>query len=281
MSREMGTKNIKLSVCLITYNHERFIAQAIESVLMQQTNFDFEIMIGEDDSSDKTREIVKEYKERFPDKIRLFLNDRKNVIYILGQPTGLWNFTNTLKHARGEYVALLEGDDYWTSPSKLQQQVDILEREQYLAGCFHETQLLYEDGSLGKVYGRDANDVMYPEDTITALSPFHTSSFVFRKDALHIPDWFFETPNADMALFSIVSAFGPLKKIPEIMSGYRKHEMGISSRPDMKENVRSNRIRLIERLNTFHGLRYDSKAKDVIGDIKKIFKKKLSSLIFN
>lgn len=271
---------MKLSVCISTYNHEQFIAGAVESVLMQHADFDFEILIGEDDSSDNTREIVKEYKERFSDRIRLFLNDRKNVIYIHGQPTGLWNVINKLNNARGEYIALLDGDDYWTSPSKLQQQVAILEREPYLAGCFHETQILYEDGSLGNVSGRDANDVMYPEDTITALSPFHTSSFVFRKKALQIPDWFFETPNADMALFSIVSAYGPLKKIPEIMSVYRKHEMGISNRPDMKENVRSNRIRLIERLNAFHGFRYDSKAKVVIGDIKKIFNKKLLSRIF-
>lgn len=263
----MGTTNIKLSVCLSTYNHEEFIAEAIDSVLMQQTDFDYEIIIGEDDSSDNTRAIVKGYKERFPDRIRLFLNSRENVIYINGKPTGLWNFVNKLKNANGKYIAVLDGDDYWTSPLKLQKQVDILESDQSLGGCFHETQLIYEDGSFGKVYGRDTSDLMYTEDTITALSPFHTSSFVFRNDALQIPDWFLENQSADMALFSIISSFGPLKKIPEVMSVYRKHKGGITSRPDIIDNFIDNRIKLIERLNAFHKFRYDLKAKDVICQI--------------
>jgi glycosyltransferase involved in cell wall biosynthesis len=257
---------------MVTYNHERYIAQAIESVLMQQTTFDYEIVIGEDDSSDNTRAIVKEYKERFPDRIRLFLNSRNDVIYIHGAPTGLWNIVNCLNNVRGKYIALLEGDDYWTSPSKLQKQVDILEKDQSLGGCFHETQLVYEDGSLGKVYGRDANDLMYPDDTITAYSPFHTSSLVFRNDALQFPDWLFETQSADMALFSIVSAFGPLQKIPEIMSIYRKHKGGVTNRPDVVANFCNNRISLIERLNNFHGHKYDKKAKEVISQILKLHK---------
>ncbi len=266
----MNIENAKLSVCLTTYNHEQFIAQAIESVLMQQTTFDYEIIIGEDDSSDNTRAIVKDYKERFADRIRLFLNSRDTVIYINGKPTGLWNFINKLNNTRGKYIALLDGDDYWTSPQKLQKQVDILESDQSLGGCFHETQLVYEDGSLGKIYGRDVNDLMYQDDTITAYSPFHTSSFVFRKEALQIPDWFHETQSADMALFSIVSAFGPLKKIPEIMSIYRKHKGGISNRPDVIDKFTNNRIRLIERLNTFHGLTYNNKAMDVIRQIREM-----------
>lgn len=264
---------IKLSVCIATYNHEQYIAQAIDSVLQQQTDFDFEIIIGEDDSADNTRAVVKDYQERFPNLIRLLLNSRENVIYINGVATGLWNFINCLNNARGEYIALLEGDDYWSSPYKLQQQVELLVKERNLGGCFHETQMIYEDGGLGKVYGRDADDLLYPEDTITTLSPFHTSSFVFRKDALQIPDWFYSNHNADMALFSIVSAFGPLKKIPEIMSVYRKHAGGISSQPNVKNNVCNNRTRLIERLNSFHGFKYDKKAQDVVREIATIFGK--------
>lgn len=261
-----------LSVCLSTYNHERFIAQAIESVLMQQTSFDFEIIIGEDDSSDNTRTIVELYKERYPDKIRLCLNSRENVVCIHGQPTGLSNFVTEFNSSKGKYIALLDGDDYWSSPCKLQKQVDILERSQNAAGCFHETQLVYEDGCLGKVYGKDACDIMCTEDTITALSPFHTSSFIFRKEAFHVPNWFYEVPSADMALFSIVSVFGPLIKLPEVMSFYRKHEMGISSRPDMKENFFRNRIKLIECLNTFHKFKFDRKAKEVIREISEMDK---------
>ena len=98
---------MKASVSLITYNQAAFIAQAIESVLEQQTTFDFELLIGEDDSSDGTRDIVRQYQARYPGRIRLFLNDRKNVVYVNGKPTGLWNFANNIRNTRGEYVALL------------------------------------------------------------------------------------------------------------------------------------------------------------------------------
>ena len=82
----------KVTVSITTYNHEKYIKQAVESALSQNTNFEYEILIGEDDSSDNTREIVKTLKNKYPNKIRLLLNDRKNVIYINGKPTGRWNF---------------------------------------------------------------------------------------------------------------------------------------------------------------------------------------------
>lgn len=108
-----------VSVLMITYNHEKYIAQAIDSVLMQKTNFDYEIVIGEDCSTDKTREIVLEYKAKHPDKIKLLLQEKN-----LGM---IQNFIDTLKACTGKYIALLEGDDYWTDPYKLQKQVDFLE----------------------------------------------------------------------------------------------------------------------------------------------------------
>lgn len=87
---------MKLSVCITTYNHEKYIAQAIESVSMQRTDFDYEIIIGEDDSKVNTRAIVKKYMRKYPDKIRLFLSDRKNVSCINAGPTGRWNFINNM-----------------------------------------------------------------------------------------------------------------------------------------------------------------------------------------
>ncbi len=116
-----------VSVNIVTYNHAKYISQAIEGALKQKTNFPFEILIGEDDSSDGTREICIEYAKNHPEKIRLFLNDRKNVIYINGRPTGRWNMINLIKNSKGKYIALCEGDDYWTDPYKLQKQVDFLE----------------------------------------------------------------------------------------------------------------------------------------------------------
>ena len=137
---------------MTTYNHEKFISQAIDSVLMQKADFDYELLIGEDDSEDQTRDIVKNFAGKYPDKIRLFLNDRKNVIYINGRPTGRWNFINLLKHARGEYVALLDGDDYWTDPLKLQKQIAFLENHLDYFLCIHPCEFLIHntDGSIIK-----------------------------------------------------------------------------------------------------------------------------------
>ena len=118
---------IKVSVIVPTYNHEPYIRQCLDSLVNQETSFPYEILVGEDDSRDGTREICKEYAAKYPDKIRLFLNDRQNVVYIHGFPTGRWNFINLLRHARGEYVAFCDGDDFWNVPHKLQKQVDYLE----------------------------------------------------------------------------------------------------------------------------------------------------------
>lgn len=113
-----------VSICIMTYNHEKWIAQAIESALMQKTNFPFKIVIGEDCSTDKTREIVKRYAEQYPNKIKALLH-LKN----LGPPhsPGRNNFLSILKQYSSKYIAMLEGDDYWTDPFELQKQVDFLE----------------------------------------------------------------------------------------------------------------------------------------------------------
>ncbi|MGI9517093.1 MAG: glycosyltransferase family 2 protein, partial [Pirellulaceae bacterium] len=108
-----------VSVCMITYNHAPYIARALDSVICQETSFPFEICLGEDESSDGTREICEEYARRYPDLIRMFCRSRNDVIYVDGHATGRFNLLETLKSCRGKYIALLEGDDYWCHPQKL------------------------------------------------------------------------------------------------------------------------------------------------------------------
>jgi glycosyltransferase involved in cell wall biosynthesis len=105
---------------MITYNHEKYISQAIESVLMQKTNFSLELVIGEDCSADTTRKICIDYKNKYPDFIKLSLPDKN-----LGMVS---NFIYTLLTCTGKYIALCEGDDCWTDPYKLQKQVDFLDK---------------------------------------------------------------------------------------------------------------------------------------------------------
>lgn len=119
-------KNPLVSVCLLTYNQEPYIARAIEGILAQKTDFEFELVIGEDGSIDGTAEICGEFSGRFPDKIRLFCRSRADVIFVDGCPTARNNFIRTLRACRGRYIAYCEGDDYWQDEKKLQKQVDFL-----------------------------------------------------------------------------------------------------------------------------------------------------------
>ena len=130
---------MKLSVAMITYNHERFIRQAIESVLDQKVNFDFEIVIGEDCSTDSTRTIVAELQQQYPDRIVALMRPHN-----LG---AMRNLQETLAACKGQYVALLEGDDYWTSQHKLQKQVDFLDARPDCAISCHRAQFIDEMNS--------------------------------------------------------------------------------------------------------------------------------------
>src|SRR3954451_21269603 len=146
MIEKLNRKSLPLvSVCIITYNHKDYISQCLDSILMQQTNFPFEIIVGEDESSDGTREICKKFAENYPHKIRLFLRSRKDVIYYNGSATGRYNFVENLKAARGKYVAICEGDDHWIDPLKLQKQFDFMEKNKEFTHCFHAAVNMFKD----------------------------------------------------------------------------------------------------------------------------------------
>src|ERR1700722_19282110 len=134
------SRNMKLSVCIFTFNHEHFIGQAIEGALGQKTNFDFEIVVGEDCSTDSTRTIVMHYQECYPGKIRALLNP--------GNLGMMANNSRTIMECKGEYIALLDGDDYWTYENKLQAQVDFLENNSDYVLCFHNAGVLNLDGRI-------------------------------------------------------------------------------------------------------------------------------------
>lgn len=199
---------------------------------MQEANFDYEILVGEDDSSDGTREIVKSYAEKYPDKIRLFLNDRKNVIYINGKATGRWNLVNNLKHCRGEYIALLEGDDYWTSPHKLQKQVDYLELHKDYSFCYHRVERIRETGDLIRSdYGLHLKKDTYTVEDLYGRNFIPTCSVVFRSGIQNeLPDWFYKILTADWALHILNARRGKFGYLDEIMAVYRTHSEGVWSK---------------------------------------------------
>ena len=128
---------MKLSVAMITYNHKRFIGQAIESVLAQKVNFDYELVIGEDCSTDGTRSVILDFQRRYPERIVCLLRERN-----IG---AMRNLSGTIAACRGQYLAILEGDDYWSCTSKLQKQVDFLDAHPDWAICCSRAEVRNED----------------------------------------------------------------------------------------------------------------------------------------
>lgn len=165
----------KVSVIVLTYNHEKYIKQALESILMQQVDFDYEILIGDDCSTDHTPEILKEYQARYPEKIYLRLR-HKNI-------GATKNAYELLMLARGDYLATCEGDDYWTNANKLQLQVDFLENNTQFIGCTHKFLIVDENGK--KIKNQSLNwvkqkEVFTFEDFEGLYLPGQPSTFVRR-----------------------------------------------------------------------------------------------------
>jgi glycosyltransferase involved in cell wall biosynthesis len=216
---------MKLSVCIITYNHAPFIAQAIESALMQRTNFDYQIVIGEDESSDGTRQIVADYAAKYPGKIKALFHSRKDVIYFKGKPTGRRNMIETLNNCTGDYVAMLDGDDYWTSADKLQQQVDFLEEHRECVICAHD--VMQVDAS-----GKESlwNNPQATYDFLELLTLKHyppTCSVVYRNGLIkQLPEWFKQVMVGDFALHLLNAQHGLIAHLPKVMAKYRHHPGG-------------------------------------------------------
>ena len=168
-----------LSVLFITYNHEKYLQKSLDSVLSQQTDFDYEIVVGEDCSTDSTREILRDYKKKYPKKIRLLFRDRN-----FGRPT--LNVYETAMECRGKYIATLEGDDYWTDEKKLQKAVDFLEINPVYSGCANPSLLIGEDGeeltdrSPLRLYTWDKDDYTLTDYRADDIWPGQTASIVTR-----------------------------------------------------------------------------------------------------
>jgi glycosyltransferase involved in cell wall biosynthesis len=214
---------IKLSVSITAYNHGPFVAQALDSVLAQRTSFPYEILVGEDNSSDDTRAIVQDYAVRYPDRIRLFLHDRSQVIFIDGKPSGRWNLVNNLRQAQGQYVAWLDGDDYWTSADKLQRQVDYLDAHPECALCFHAVTNQDDEGQNSLSLPPEKRE-RYTLDDLLLGNFIAACSVVYRNGLFDdFPDWYFQAPMGDWPLHVLNAQHGDLAYIDQVMAVHRVH----------------------------------------------------------
>lgn len=215
-----GPRAPKVSVAMVTYNHVAYITHAVESVLAQRTDFDFELLVGDDVSSDGTRELLRGLAARHPERLRLVLH-RQN-LGLLGKR----NLAALVELCRGEYLSFLDGDDFWSSPEKLQFEVDFLDAHREFSACCHDVWTLDRDGT------RRATKLGYPEEVarVTAARMLtegfpHISTIMVRRALLpRFPDWFFEVAMGDWTIGILCARQGPVAFFRDRpMSTYRLH----------------------------------------------------------
>lgn len=221
-----------LSVIMTTYNHERYIAQAIESVLRQQTSFRIEIVIGEDCSTDRTLNIALDYQAQYPEAIHIIRSDRN-----VG-----WreNYRRTIEAAKGKYIAMLDGDDYFTHRKKLQMQVEMLEADEGMGMCYTRSERIDESGTT----------TIYPEGkcatTLEAMlrrNPAENCTVVARRDMVmryydeirpaEHPEWLTD----DLPMWLWFAATGRYGAIDCPTAVHRVLSYSVSHSPDYKKKI--------------------------------------------
>lgn len=216
---------MKVSVAMITYNHERFIAKALDSILMQRTDVDYEIVVGEDCSTDNTREILVSYQKRHPEKFKLLLHEKNLGAYL--------NAKQTFEACTGEYIAILDGDDYWTCPDKMQKQVDFLDSHPDFAICFNDSLIVYEDQSREPTSYRPHQKKRSTIEDILLDNYIPTSSVMYRRGLYgELPEWFSTLRIGDWPLHVLNALHGDIGYLDETMSVYLVHGGGVWSLRD-------------------------------------------------
>ena len=254
LSEVSSRRRPKVSVLLITYNHAKYIAEAIESVLMQRTSFPVTVHVIDDCSTDGTTEIVKEYAARYPGRVVACLN-KKNI----GRKVSQKNFTKGFSTLDGDYWALLEGDDYWTSPNKLQRQVEFLDANPDFAICAHNTIKVYEDGSRDPhrflYYGKKDDCDIY--EAIMLRMFFHGAGVLYRNVFKGVPPRGYDNKwSCDIYTFISHAAHGKIHHMDEDMAVYRAHGSGLFSTMSELE-MRKFNIGGLQRYNAWLGFRFN------------------------
>lgn len=223
MSTWTNASNVVVSCCAITFNHQDFVEFALKSMLMQITDFAFEIIIRDDASTDNTPDIIKQYQKRYPNIIKPILESEN------GYKRGLRPRMIVMNQAKGEYIAPLDCDDYWTRVDKLQRQVDFLRNNSEYALCFHNAVVVDSKDQIIKeecfLYAKDFSS----EDLIVGRTTILPSFSVFKNigfDASFPPE-FDGAKNGDTITWHLVGFYGGCKYIDDFNAGaFRVHAQG-------------------------------------------------------
>lgn len=231
-------EDIKVSVSCLVYNHEKYLRQCLDSLLMQETNFKYEILIHDDASTDGSADIIREYESKFPDIIKPIYqteNQYSKQVQI--------SWTYQYPRARGKYLAWCEGDDFWSDKKKLQKQYDIMEKNSDCSFCVHTVRYVKENGEITekvKPYGENqdckkGSIQMLKTIFYQNVCPYQTSSFFARREYVteeieKIPEFISKCRVGDVPLIMLFSSKGSVYYIAEEMSCYRMFSMASWSR---------------------------------------------------
>ena len=224
-----------VAVWMITFNHEKYIEQAVNSLVNQVTDFDFKLYLSEDFSQDSTRLKCIALKEQYPEKIELYLPE-VNLGVSDNYNIGIRTYERCFKSG-AQYVALLEGDDYWTDEYKLQKQVDFLESNKSFGSSYHRSCVVDETGKLLKEDKRLGSKDHKGEDLIKGKGEMLTNTIMFR-NRITLPDNFYSVPNGDTYLWHLLGFMGDCKFQNEIEpAAYRLHGAGFWSGANEKNKI--------------------------------------------
>ena len=297
-------EEIKVSIFCLTYNQEKYICQCLNNLVNQKTNFDYEILVHNDASTDSTSEILKGYEEKYPNKIKL-INQTENQysrnVRIIGK--------FLLPIAKGKYVAWCEGDDYWCDENKLQKQYEIMENNQSCNLCISRVQAINEDGTKSKrTYPRfNLNSGIIDDDDfinyVISDFSFHLSSFLIKKDTYidynnKLPDFSRICPVPDLALLLYYGTIGKVYFIDNIVSCYRLQALGSWTSSQKNKSIQqqveyeNKLIEMMKSFNLFSNQKYISYCSKYIlqrefsiyrrnNDSKKLKKEKYKCVISN
>jgi glycosyltransferase involved in cell wall biosynthesis len=225
----------KISIVLITYNHEHFIEDALKGILMQDFENILELIIADDASTDNTREIINKFK--FPQNC-----DVKKVFRETNVGMNI-NVLEALLLAKGKYVAIIEGDDFWLSPNKCTVQMEYLEKHPNVSFSWHPVEI---KGDFE--YPEGPNVLVFEDEIENHFIP--TCSVMFRRNLIsHFPAFFYKTMSLDIAIELLLLDKGPAHRINNKMGLYRKHDLGISSNYDSKNRWAFERMRLLSMMD--------------------------------
>ncbi|GAA0871233.1 hypothetical protein GCM10009117_03790 [Gangjinia marincola] len=270
-----STNRPKVSVCITAYNHEKYIKECLDSVLRQKTNFPVEILVGEDNSTDATRAICESYALKYPERITLFLHQDSNKILVRKAAIGRFNFVYNIYQAKGEYIALIDGDDYWKDPLKLQKQADFLDANTSYVACCHNAVIINSEGrQIHQSKLKLKEDRVYSEKELRQGAFLLTLTLMFRNKVRSFPKEFFEVFNGDTFLISLLGSHGKAKYLHNMIpDAYREHEGSIWSSKNQFEQ------RYVKLLFARILHQYYERINDL--DTREYYKHRIESLVMN